>query len=92
MWTLELKYKSFCTAILLEFCLLNLFGKLGIQIPYIFVLRGEMVKAAQKWQKSCRLCQIKNRIPKCTLDGTLQNLRQNIERCGQASAYGENLK
>ena len=37
--------------------------KLGIQIPYL-VLRGEMVKVAKKWHKGCRLCQIKNPMPK----------------------------
>ena len=59
---------------------MNLFVKLGMQIPYIFVLRGEMVKVAQKLQ----IMSDQYRIPKCTLDGpsggTCKILGKNIER------------
>ena len=34
--------------------LLNLFAKLGIQIPYIFVFRSEMVKSGDLHIRSCQ--------------------------------------
>ena len=64
----------------------NIFGKLGIQIRYLFVLRGEMVKRGEKVVQKLQIVSDQSRIPKCTLDGssggTCKVLGKNTERCG----------
>ena len=65
LWTLEVRYKKFLYCYPLGNLLLNLFAKLGIQIRYILVLTGEMVKSGVKVAQKLQIVSDQNHILRC---------------------------